>query len=158
MLANLQDCLKYQHIKDPQPYTCLVAFGRSPTIAAADATSPTSGVVTLNPPANTTSPVDYYTVKACPTTGGTCVTKNCTTAVCPIDALQPNTPYNVTAAAVINSTPVPASNTDGFITPLAGTPTLTSAQDTSPTTATATASPPPNTTYPLVRLLAMSCG
>lgn len=108
-------------------------------------------MVTLNPPVNSTSPVDYYTVKVCPTSGGTCVTKNCTTTVCPIDGLQPNTPYTVTAEAVIGGKPVPASNTDSLTTPAAGAPTLTSAQDTSSTTGTATVAPPPGVTYTAVR-------
>ena len=113
----------------------------APSIVDANPTSPTSAEVTLNPPANA-GPVDSYQVSMCPTTGGSCVTATCKTTVCEVAGLKPGTTYDVTADAIIAGKPVPTSNTAEVTTPPAGAPTLTSADDTSSTTAQATAEPP----------------
>lgn len=120
----------------------------SPIIAAADPQSPTTATVVLNPPA-TGGPVKEYEVTVClvsdPTT---CVTETCPTTNCPVDGLTPGETYTVTAVAVLpDGTRVPASNEVPLTMPQANAPTLTSAVDTSSTTGTATAAPPPGTTY-----------
>ena len=118
----------------------------APSIVDATPTSPTSVEVTLNPPTNA-GPVDSYEVKVCPTTGGDCVVTTCKTAVCTVPGLQPNTPYTVTADAIIDGQRVPTSNTAEVTTPQAGAPALTSVADTSITTAKATAEPPAGATF-----------
>lgn len=116
-----------------------------PTIVDADPTSPTSGRIVLDPPANATGPVDYYKVVLCPRDGGACIEQTCPTATCDVSGLTPNTVYDVTAEAVIDGQTTPASNTAELVTPPVGAPALTAADDTTCTTAYATATPAPGT-------------
>ena len=114
-------------------------------------TSPTTGDVTLNPPP-TGGPVDMYEVTLCPISGGPCMVETCPTIQCPVDGLTPNTPYQVTAVPIVDGVRLPQTNPVEMTTPPLGAPTLTSAQDTSPTTGTATADPPPGVTFTSVRV------
>lgn len=119
----------------------------SPIVVDAVPTSPTSATVLLNPPAGSTAPVDSYIVTLCPagSTSG-CVTQTCLSASCPVTGLVPGTSYDVTAVAVIGGQTTPVSNTAALAMPPAGAPALVSADDTSSTTASVTARPPPGTT------------
>ena len=114
---------------------------RAPSIVDAVPTSPTTATVTINPPTGGGA-VDFYQVTACPTTGGSCVTATCDTVICTVPGLAPNTPYTVTANAIVDGKPVPTSNKVELTTPQAGAPALTTADDTSPTTASVVAEAP----------------
>ena len=111
----------------------------------------------LNPPANATRPVDAYIVTLCPTSGGACINATCPTSHCPVGGLQLGTTYDVTAVAIINGVPTPPSNSEEMTTPRSDAPALTGADDTGPTTATASATPPPNTAYTSVGGVAHAC-
>lgn len=115
-------------------------------------TSPTTALVTLDVPAGS-GPVDSYLVTACPKSGGSCITATCKTIKCTVPGLMPGTTYNVTADAIIDGQPVPTSNSAEVSTPPAGAPSLTGADDTSSTTARATARPPAGVTFIEVGLL-----
>lgn len=115
-------------------------------------TSPTTVLITLDVPAGSV-PVDSYKVTACPKSGGACVPATCKTSVCAVPGLVPGTTYTVTADAIIDGQPVPTSNSAEVSTPSAGAPSLTKADDTSSTTAHATARPPASVTFTEVGLL-----
>lgn len=118
----------------------------APSIVDARPTGPTTALVFLDVPTGS-GPVDSYQVTACPKSGGPCVTATCKTAQCTVPGLAPGTTYNVTAAAIINGQPVPATNTVEVSTPPAGAPVLARADDTSATSAQATAKPPPGAAF-----------
>ena len=118
----------------------------APSIVVAAPTSPTAAEVTLNPPANS-GPADSYQVSACPTAGGACITATCSSPECAITGLRPNTPYTVTADAIVGGRPVPTSNAVELTTPQAGAPALTSAGEASSTTALVIAKPPQGVTF-----------
>jgi len=91
--------------------------------------------------------VEKYIVKLClQPTGTPCITQECPTITCPVTGLTPGATYEVSAAAVINGTTVPASNHLPLTMPDAGAITLVDAHDTSSTTGSATAVPPEGVT------------
>jgi hypothetical protein len=128
------------------PRPCLLRC-RSPVIAAADPTSPTTASVLLNPPTSG-GPVTSYNVQLCPAAGNErCVTATCPKVNCPITGLTPGTIYHVSAVAVVGGKRVPASNTLMLTMPDANSPTLISAVDTSGYTGEAVAAPPPGAKF-----------
>ena len=125
---------------------------RSPVIAAAYPTFPTTANILLNPPA-TGGPVSSYEVKLCPNppASGACITAATPTVSCPVTGLTPSATYIVSAVALVGGKRVPASNTLPLTMPGPDAPTLISAMDTSSTTGVATAAPPPGVSYIQVR-------
>lgn len=99
----------------------------------------------VNPPASG-GPVEQYIVTLCLQPGGTpCVTENSTTTSCPFTGLTPGATYEASAVAIVAGRSLPASNTLPLVMPDAGAITLVTAVDTSSTTGSASAVPPPST-------------
>lgn len=71
--------------------------------------SPTIATVVLNPPLGPAR-VDSYQLKACPASGGACVSTVCTSPRCLVPGLQPGAAYTVEAVAVVGGVRRPASN------------------------------------------------
>jgi hypothetical protein len=120
---------------------------RSPVIAAANPTSPTTANILLNPP-TTGGPVSLYDVRLCPLAGGgRCVSATSPTINCRATGLTSGATYRVSALAVVGGKRVPASNMLVLTMPDTNSPTLISAVDTSGYTGQAVAAPPPGTTF-----------
>ena len=90
LVSMASDC------RHEKPY-CLL-WCSSPAVDA-EPTGPTSGEVSITPPAG--GPYPYYEVTLCPVGGpaSECVTTRCTTpAACPVSGLTPETTYVATAS------------------------------------------------------------
>lgn len=115
-------------------------------VADTEPTSPTTADITVNPPIGATC--TSYTVSVCPAATPTqnCITKTWPTNLVPFDSLTPGADYTVSATCKVNGVDTPASNSLPLEMPDAGKPTITSADDASPTTALAKLAPPPGVT------------
>ena len=107
----------------------------------------TDGIVDITPPTTQVN-CTAYIVQLC--SSGTCFNTTCPSR-CPVTGLSPGTTYNVSAVCVdAIYGEVPASNTGTLTTP--PTLELSSANATTPTSGTATATPSPNNPFTSVRL------
>ena len=118
-----------------------------PFINGTNPTNSTDGVVDITPPTSQLN-CTAYIVQLC--SNGTCFNTTCPSR-CPVTGLSPGTTYNVSAVCVDTVYgEVPASNTGTLTTP--PTLVLSSANATSPTSGTATATPSANNPFTSVRL------
>lgn len=119
----------------------------APTVADAIPITSTQAIVRLSPPTNG-QPVSLYITAVCLQSQPT----NCKRLSRPsiqfsFSALTPGASYVVSATAKVGNTTVPASNTLPLVMPQRGAPVLLSAAATSAVTGSATAAPPPGTTF-----------
>ena len=116
----------------------------APTIASATPTSPTTAVVTINPPLATIVPVASYSVIVVEIGSSTHLAFTCTDPTsCPLTGLTPSVTYTVTATATLSDgSSTPPSSWVTLAMPSLHAATLTSAVATGPTTGTATATSP----------------
>lgn len=111
-------------------------------------TSPTTGRVELLPPP-LARPFPRFILVLCPAFGGSnCLERNFTTTSCDLAGLTPDTTYSVTAVAVdASGVNTPPSSRTELAMPPPFAPALMVAMPWGPTTATATAVPPPGVTF-----------
>lgn len=119
----------------------------APTIAAADATGPTTALVRLTPP-TTSQNVSLYMVRVCLKAAPTsCVARNSTSILVPFSGLTAGSSNLVSATALIGGTVVPASNSLPLLMPGPGSPVLLTAEAASAFSGTATAAAPKGVTF-----------
>ena len=116
---------------------------RAPVMTETTPTTPTTALLTANPP-SLGGPFSSYTFTATPAGGGPSVTVTCVSPTnCPMTGLKPNVLYDVTVSAkTASGATTPPSAPMPLEMPGPGAPTLTSADATGPTQGTATATPP----------------
>ena len=112
-------------------------------ISSATADSPTTAIVSIDPPTSGPLPTSY-TVTLTPVGGGSPITVVSSTPIADFSGLTPNTTYIATAVATMpGGSTVPVEGARTVSTPAGpGSPALQSATDTSPTTADVTIQPP----------------